>query len=105
MDKQSIVDLFNDLFASANYLFDSTFSASIHVVPASPQSSNSGEGRPIWEAGFSFEFISVEEVLKVLKAQDHTKPSGPDGLDTYLLKLSAELIADPLAHIFNLSFN
>lgn len=43
------------------------------------------------------------EVLKALKVLDSKRPSSPHGLDCYVLKLSAEMIAEPLTLIFNLT--
>ena len=38
-----------------------------------------------------------------MKDIDCKKSAGPDNLDPYLLKLSADIIAAPITHIFNLS--
>ena len=96
MDKQCIVDLFNE--HSPGYLFDRTYPGSASGVSARPPTGDPEEG--ISDSGFTFECISITKVLTALKAIDPKKPSGPDSLDPYLLKLSAEIIAAPLAHIF-----
>jgi hypothetical protein len=36
-------------------------------------------------------------------AIDTKKSAGPDNLDPYLLKIAADIITEPVAHIFNLS--
>lgn len=52
---------------------------------------------------FDFKPILVTHVYKALKDIDHKKSAGPDNLDPHLLKLAADIIAEPSAHIFNLS--
>ena len=100
-DKQSIVDLFNEHFISAGYLFDRLFPGLTSGVLSSPPTAVETPG----SYGFAFEHVSTASVLKALKAIDPKKSSGPDGLDPYLLRLSAEVIAEPLANIFNLSLS
>lgn len=34
---------------------------------------------------------------------DLKKSAGPDGLDPYFLKIAAEIVAEPLTYIFNLT--
>ena len=50
-----------------------------------------------------FEPVSHAEVYKALKAIETKKYAGPDNLDSYLLKIAAGIITEPVAHIFNLS--
>lgn len=45
--------------------------------------------------------IEPDEVLECLLKLDDKKASGPDGLPTKLLRLSAPFIHNPLAHLFN----
>lgn len=54
----------------------------------------------------SFEFmnVTVNQVEKLL-TECKEKPSGVDNIDARLLKLVARLIAVPVAHILNLSFD
>lgn len=51
---------------------------------------------------FTFERIQSETILTLLQASKE-KPSGVDNLDMKLLKPVADLIAQPVAHIINLS--
>ena len=46
---------------------------------------------------------SENEVLNILNSLDQNKSTGPDGIPVKLLKLTALLIADPLAQLFNKS--
>lgn len=52
---------------------------------------------------FRFSPISRSEVLKALKNLDIKKSAGSDEVEPYFLKVAAEIIAGPLAYIFNLS--
>lgn len=52
---------------------------------------------------FNFKPISVSEVHKALRDIDPKKSAGTDNLDPFLLKVAADIIAEPIAHIFNLS--
>ena len=52
---------------------------------------------------FDFKPISVLQVLQALRDIDHKMSAGPDNLDPYLLKVAADIIAEPVTHIFNLS--
>ena len=58
---------------------------------------------PVCSNRFNFNEISVEEIESYLKALDATKSPGLDGISPKLLKISASVIAKPIAHIFNLS--
>ncbi len=51
----------------------------------------------------SFVPFSVAEVHKALKQLNSRKPAGPNHLNPLFLKLAAEIIAEPLTHLFNLS--
>ena len=52
---------------------------------------------------FNLTPFTVAEVHKALKHLNPRKPSGPDHLEPRFLKLAADLIAEPLTHLFNLS--
>lgn len=52
---------------------------------------------------FTFSFTNMLEIKKLLSELKCNKPCGHDNLDNRLLKLSAEIIAGPLSHIFNLT--
>ena len=82
-------------------MFDRLFPGLTSGVLSSPPTAVETPG----SYGFAFEHVSTASVLKALKAIDPKKSSGPDGLDPYLLRLSAEVIAEPLANIFNLSLS
>ena len=53
---------------------------------------------------FYFEPVTVSAVLKRLSSLDVTKALGLDGVSNRLLKECASAIAEPLTHIFNVSF-
>ena len=46
---------------------------------------------------------TVEEVNKLLKSLDTTKATGPDGISSKMLKISADEIAPSVTALFNLS--
>ena len=48
-------------------------------------------------------FASPQKVLKILKNLKNSRSVSIDGLDTYSVKISAEIIAPPLHHIITLS--
>ena len=100
-NKETIVNLFNKHFIKAGDLFEqthsNTVSSSADYLSKSPTS--------ITGDRFDFEIIPLSAVLKALKEIDPKKSSGPDGLDPALLKLAANIIAEPLAYIFNLSLS
>jgi len=54
---------------------------------------------------FDFEAIQVQDVLQSLNSIDPKKAPGPDGLDPFLLKVAAPVIAKPITHIFNMSLS
>lgn len=47
--------------------------------------------------------FSAQAVCRALKELDPRKPSGPDLIDPYFLKLAADFAAEALTHIFNLT--
>ena len=47
--------------------------------------------------------VTVDKVTRLLKKLKNSKSTGVDGLDSYCIKVSAELIAQPLHHIVCLS--
>ena len=51
----------------------------------------------------SLKHVSVEKVRKLLKNLKNTKSSGVDELDNFCVKISANIIAQPLHHIITLS--
>ncbi len=52
---------------------------------------------------FPFSAISTVEMCKALKAIDPEKSPRPDSLEPNLLKVAADYIAEPIAHISNQS--
>lgn len=50
-----------------------------------------------------FDFISHGQVCEALKDIDREKSAGPVNLEPYLLKMVADIIAEPITHIFTLS--
>ena len=50
-----------------------------------------------------FDFISRGQVCEALKDIDCEKSAGPVNLEPYLLKMVADIIAEPITHIFTLS--
>ena len=49
--------------------------------------------------------LDVIEVYRALKHLDPAKSAGPDKLEPLFLKLAVDFIAEPLTHIFNLTFS
>lgn len=69
-------------------------------------SPSAGSSPNIFHSGNKFSFISVSraEVYSKLISLNPNKAVGEYNLDPSLLHLSADLIAAPLVHIFNLTF-
>lgn len=95
-DKAAIVNQFNKHFIQAGFIFDQTVNKS---VPCPAMSASENVNREF----FNFKPISVSEVHKALRDIDPKKSAGTDNLDPFLLKVAADIIAEPIAHIFNLS--
>lgn len=95
-DKAVIVNQFNKHFIQAGFIFNQTVNKS---VPCPAMSASENVNREL----FNFKPISVSEVHKALRDIDHKKSAGTDNLDPFLLKVAADIIAEPIAHIFNLS--
>ena len=89
MEKASI---FNNHFVAQSTL--DTSSSNIPPVTSPTQA-------PIFE-----QFLTSEqEVLQILNSLDTNKSTGPDGLPTQFLKMTALLIARPLSQLFNKSLD
>uniref|UniRef100_A0A3Q3BE22 Reverse transcriptase domain-containing protein n=1 Tax=Kryptolebias marmoratus TaxID=37003 RepID=A0A3Q3BE22_KRYMA len=97
-DKLKILNSFNEHFISVGSLFDNLNSSDPNVNTDELFFNNDRN-----VTTFNFYPICITEVLKELKSIDTKKSAGPDNLDPFFLKLAAEFIAEPLAHIFNLS--
>lgn len=95
-DKAVIVNQFNKHFIQAGFIFNQTINK---FVPCPAMSVSENVNREL----FNFKPISVLEVHKALRDIDHKKSAGTDNLDPFLLKVAADIIAEPIAHIFNLS--
>ena len=91
MDKAT---LFNDYFASQSTL-------DISDDYALPDTKKTSENIP----KLQYFTISEEETLQMLNSLDANKSTGPDGLPTRFLKLTALLIAKPLSQLFNKSLS
>ena len=106
-DKTDILNCFNNHFVSSGSLFETLNPELSNADPASgnsplfPTSANGGLPSP---SDWQFIAVTASEVQTALKRLDTGKAAGPDHLDPFFLKLAADFIAEPLAHIFNLSF-
>ena len=60
-------------------------------------------GRDNLNPTFKFEDVSISRVKKIIKSLK-SKSSGVDDIGSYFVKLAADYIAQPLAHIINSSF-
>jgi len=98
-DKCAMLNYLNEHFITAGHLFDS-FNSDLksHALTDEP----SVVSRPPVDCSFHFEPSEVHSVLKKL---DSKKSAGPDSLVPFFLKLAADLIAEPLTSIFNLSLS
>ena len=98
-DKNAMLDYFNEHFITAGHLFNS--------FNGNPKRANGTVERPAVSppADYSFNFdpVAIADVRNALQRLDSKKSAGPDGLDPFFLKLAADVIAEPLASIFNLS--
>jgi hypothetical protein len=96
-DKFTIIEHFNKHFSTAGHAF--------HLATATPVNSPAlpTATRPNLPH-FSFTQIQKADVLKELQNLDPYKSAGLDNLDPVFLKLSAEIIANPITSLFNLSF-
>ena len=92
-DKMDILNCFNKHFISSGFLFE--FNCFVSVKPCTDVPVYTGQS-------FNIPF-SVQEVHETLKTLDPRKPSGPDLIDPYFLKLAADFVAEPVAYHFNLT--
>ena len=51
----------------------------------------------------SLRFVNVEKIRNLLKNLKNTKSSSVDDLDNFCIKLSSDIIAQPLHHIITIS--
>ena len=99
-DKRAMANVFNDHFKRAGHIFDEE-NASPSQKGVEEDASSSTV--PNAYSDFDFSAITVSDVLLALTSLDPKKSPGPDGLDPYLLKIAASVIAEPLTDILNLS--
>ncbi len=108
-NKLDICDAFNHHFIAAGHIFDNnaaaTDSTSGHEAATAPNFPLHSRTAMLKSVSFSLRPVIHTEVLHALNCLDLKKSKGEDGLDPFLLHMSAHLIASPLAHIFNLSFS
>ena len=83
-DKMEILNCFNEHFAAAGSLFESA--CSVSVKPSTDASVCVGQSS-------NFVPFSAQAVCRALKELDPRKPSGPDLIDPYFLKLAADFVA------------
>ena len=55
------------------------------------------------QCSFSFGPVDPSNVMKIMKSLKNSKSTGTDNIDTYIIKLVADDIVNPLTHIVNLS--
>ncbi|KAK0145188.1 hypothetical protein N1851_015920 [Merluccius polli] len=100
-DKKDMSNAFNVHFKEASHIFDERH-------PNCNLSRDAGSPNPNIanvDATFNLNPFLVSEVKQALKSLDPRKTAGPDGLDPYLLKLAAPVLAQPVSVILNLSIN
>lgn len=93
-DRAEMLNCFNDHFVSSGSLFETVSSSVNHTFV--DEDVRNGQS-------FAFSPFTVAEVHKALKGIDPKKAAGPDNLDPYLLNLTADVIAEPLTYLFNLT--
>ncbi len=109
-DTEEISTAFNKHFAEAGHLFDNlhlTNADSAVIQGRLPVMSNTSPSLLQSAADVPFHFsltpFSISEVLSALSYIDTRKSVGEDNLDPFFLKVSAPLITEYIAYIFNLS--
>ena len=55
------------------------------------------------QCSFSLSAVEPSEVLKIIKSLKNSKSTGMDNIDTYIVKLIADEIVEPLTYLINLS--
>lgn len=95
LNKSDILLAFNKHFADVAYLFEKEY--------PDLSSDNVGCLNVGDHTCFSFRPFHYAEVLDALQALDPRSSTGEDKVNSFILKLAAPIIAEPLRHIFNLS--
>ena len=94
-DKTKMLYILNQHFLASDKLFEKEM-----PLKTAQNSSYSEQKLPF---DFNVTPITINEVRDALKKIKIKKSAGPDGLDPHLLQIAAEIIAEPLTHIFNLT--
>lgn len=98
-EAKEIADMLNDFFIKEpSRLVVDNEKVILGGLPAVPSL-----GNPVNKGMFLFP-VSEYEVLKIITSLKNKTSTGQDGTSNFLLKLVAEEIAKPLAHVINLSF-
>ncbi len=79
IDKEKMLNCFNEHFIASGFLFDSIYGA--HANSLIVQSENFMSSQ-----SFNFSPVAISEVCKALKFLDASKSAGPDKLEPYFLK-------------------
>lgn len=93
--KQNIVDAFNSHFINAGVFTQSSISVNIEERAFTTTRDSAHN--------FSFSTVLASQVHKALSTLDCKKSSGSDQIEPFFVKTAADLIAGPIASIFNLS--
>jgi hypothetical protein len=94
-DKTKMLYILNQHFIASDKLFEKEM-----PLKTAQNSSYSEQKLPF---DFNVTPITINEVRDALKKINIKKSPGHDGLDPHLLQIAAEIIAEPLTHIFNLT--
>lgn len=103
VDKREMLNAFNIHFEKAGHMFDHSSPPPSKVSPESPMPA--AEECPSSVTPLDFGLFQVSDVLQALSAIDPKKAAGPDGLDPFLLKTAAAVIAKPVTLLFNMSIS
>lgn len=104
-DKTEMLNCFNKHFIASGLLFDSMPRANSPSSGPSPPPLAKTSGSLPGHHSFSFSPFSVGDIRKALRELDPRKSAGPDNLPPLFLHLAADIIAEPVSHIFNLSIS
>ncbi|KAI4830607.1 hypothetical protein KUCAC02_002226 [Chaenocephalus aceratus] len=95
-DRATMLNCFNEHFVSCGSLFGCVAPVNAPIL----DSEQCGLENP-----FSFTPLTIGIVHEALSKLDPRKPAGPDNLEPFFLKISADFIAPPLTSLFNLSLS
>ena len=97
IDKHDIFNSFNNHFIAASSLYE-TLNNPVSGCPTACSADQLLSAQQ-----FHFKTVTVLEVRKALKELDPKISSGTDKLEPYFLKIAADLIANPVTYLINLS--